>query len=154
MRPVVLAIGLFVLLGGCAPRSEPGNDITLYQTDNVSATLSPGGHLVRIGESGATAPACPVRGEVASLNASGMTALPLRAAPFDDATQSTALAPGRRVFLCTRSLDQRWQGVVVPPADMPDADCGVTARIDAPRDYTGPCRAGWVSGAYVQPLGE
>lgn len=152
MTRLAPAIGLFLLLCGCTPRGDVGNDAVLYRTDNVSVTLSPGGRLVRIGESGSAAPACPVRGAVASLNASGMTMLPLRAAPFDEASQSTTLAPGQRLFLCTRSLDQRWQGVVVPPEDAPDDDCGVTAQIAAPRDYTGPCRAGWVPGAYVQPV--
>lgn len=153
MKRLAPAIGLSLLLGGCTPRGDFGNDVVLYQSDNTSVVLSPGGRPVRIGESGSAAPACPVRGEVASLDASGMAALPLRAAPFDEASGTASLAAGTRVFLCTRSLDQRWQGIVVPPEDAPDADCGVTAQIEAPRDYTGPCRAGWVPGAYVRPLG-
>lgn len=153
MKRVAPAVGLFLLLGGCTPRGDFGNDVVLYQSDNTGVILSPGGRPVRIGESGSAAPACPVRGEVASLNASGMAALPLRAAPFDEAATSMSLVPGRHLFLCTRSLDQRWQGVVVPPDDAPDADCGVTAQIEAARDYAGPCSAGWVPGAYVKPIG-
>ena len=153
MKSLVSAVGLFLLLVGCTPRGDFGNDTVLYQTDNGSAILSPGGRAVRIGESGAAAPACPVRGEVASLESSGMATLPLRSAPFDEGSRIAELAVGKRLFLCTRSLDQRWQGVVVPPDDSPDADCGVTAQIAAARDYAGPCRAGWVPGAYVRPIG-
>lgn len=153
MRLFAPVVGLFLLLGSCTPRGEVGNDAVLYQSDNAGMALSPGGRPVRIGESGSASPACPVRGEVANLNASGMTALPLRAAPFEEADSPAALAAGRRLFLCTRSLDQRWQGVVIPPEDDPDADCGVTAEIAVPRDYAGPCLTGWVQGAYVRPLG-
>lgn len=153
MKRLLSAVGGFLLLAGCTPRGDPGNDVVLYQTDNASVVLSPGGRLVRIGESGSAAPACPVRGEVASLNSSGMAALPLRIAPFDEGTKIADLAVGRRLFLCARSLDQRWQGVVVPPEDDSSADCGVTAQIATPRDYDGPCLAGWVPGAYVRPIG-
>lgn len=151
MRSVVLALGP-LLLGGCAQR-DVGNDSTLYPTGNDSATLSPGIEPVRIGESGSSFPACNGRGQVRNLSSS-MPSLPLRTSPFDEAGAVAQLPQDAPVFLCTRSLDQSWQGVVVPPAGNPAADCGVTGRIDTPRDYAGPCRSGWVLGAYVVPLAD
>ena len=150
MKRTALAIGLSLLLGGCTGRGDFGNDASLYQTGNDTAVLSPGTRAVRIGESGPTAPACAA-GQVVNLSPSGLAALPVRTAPFDEASEVARLDEGARVYLCTRSLDQRWQGVVVPPADAPDSDCGVTARLDASRDYAGPCRAGWVLGTYLRP---
>jgi hypothetical protein len=39
---------------------------------------------------------------------------------------------------------------VVPTAGGSAADCGVGEPIAAPRGYTGPCKSGWVSSAFVQ----
>lgn len=157
MKRVASAASLFALtlllngaLAGCSDRRDTAGP-AVYATGNEHATLSPGAQAVRIGEGGSSFPACAATGVVVNVSPAGMPYLPLRAAPFDEASEVARLTDGARVFLCARSLDQRWQGVVVPPADAPDSDCGVTAPIDAARDYAGPCRSGWTLGTFVRP---
>ncbi|WP_404371976.1 hypothetical protein AB5I39_05050 [Sphingomonas sp. MMS24-J45] len=146
------ALAFLLLLAACSRESMAGdNDSALYQTNAVA--LTPGVKPVRIGEGGAAFRACATGGQVVNLSPTGERYLALRAAPFAEADEVARLDEGTRLFLCTRSLDQRWQGVVVPPADAPDSDCGVTASLAAPRDYAGPCRSGWVLSAFVRPAG-
>ena len=151
MKSLASAACLLVLLwtAGCT-RPDRSSDPNVYDTGNAAA-LSPGTRPVRVGEEGAAFPACNGRGQVRNLSTTTAT-LALHAAPFDEASEIAQLAPDTQVFLCTRSLDQNWLGIVVPPAVRPDTDCGVTARIDTPADYSGPCRSGWARGAYITPL--
>lgn len=103
---------------------------------------------VRIGEGGANFAACNAQGEVRDRVADGP--IPVRAAPFEPARQTGLLAPGTAFFICGRSHDQRWLGVVFPPAGRADAACGVSAPVTRPRDYSGPCESGWVASAQVR----
>ena len=146
------ALALVLLLSACSRESMVAdNDASLYQTNTVA--LTPGVKAVRIGEGGPAFRACASIGQVVNLSPTGERYLSLRAAPFAEADEVARLDDGGRLFLCTRSLDQRWQGVIVPPADAPDSDCGVAAALAAPRDYDGPCRSGWVLSAFVRPAG-
>ena len=147
MKRTVLALGL--LLSACSRETGPGNDAALYQSN--SAMLTPGVQPVRVGEGGPASRACPSTGQVSNLSPAGEAYLPVRAAPFAEADEVARLNDGARVYLCARSLDQRWQGVVVPPADTPDSDCGATAPLAGPQDYAGPCKSGWVLTAFVRP---
>ncbi|OYY89270.1 MAG: hypothetical protein B7Y45_12945 [Sphingomonas sp. 28-66-16] len=148
MKHLVLAATL--ALAGCAQQSAPGNDATTAPDGSVP--LSPGVSPVRIGEGGPGFDACGRVGAVVNLSPSGEAYLPLRTAPFVEAKEIGRLTNGRRLYVCTRSMDQKWQGVVVPPADAPDLDCRVSAPIAAPRAYDGPCQSGWVSTAFVKPV--
>ncbi len=139
----------FLLLCACAKQGPGGNDADLYSAN--TATLSPGVQAVRIGEGGPAYPACTSMGTVTNLSPAGETYLPLRAAPFAEADETARLGEGATLFLCSRSLDQRWQGVVVPPANAPASDCGVTAALASARSYAGPCRSGWVLSSFVRP---
>jgi len=76
--------------------------------------------------------------------------LPVRAAPFAEADELMRLDAGAQLRVCTRSIDQRWMGVVVAPKEAPDTDCGVAAPVASPRAYTGPCKSGWVSSAFIR----
>lgn len=146
------ALAFLLLLSACSREGMAGdNDSDLYQTNAVA--LTPGVKPVRIGEGGPAFRACASIGEVVNLSPSGERYLPLRAAPFAEADEVAQLTEGSTLFLCTRSLDQRWQGVVVPPADAPTSDCGVTASVAGPRAYAGPCRSGWVLSGFVRPAG-
>lgn len=140
-----------ILLGGCSRRGGADDDAALYQAN--AAALTPGVQPVRVGEGGPAFRACASVGEIVNLSPAGETYLPVRAAPFAEADEVTRLNDGARVFLCTRSLDQRWQGVVVPPADSPGADCGVTASFASARAYPGPCKSGWVLSGFVRQAG-
>ena len=147
MKTVPLVLALFLV--ACSREVSSGNDAELYQSN--SAVLTPGVQPVRVGEGGAAYPACTGTGTVVNLSPSGESYLSLRAAPFAEANEVTRLNDGAPLFLCSRSLDQRWQGVVVPPIDTPNADCGVTTPLAGAQAYAGPCKSGWVLTAFVRP---
>lgn len=124
----------------------------------IESTLA---RAVTIGEDGPRLDACGALGVVRGLSVA--RSLDLRAAPFQDAKAVAQLSNGDRVHICTRSLDQRWLGVVVPPAaPSPEGDpaaninapapvdCGVSSPVDHKQAYDGPCRSGWVSSGFVQ----
>lgn len=139
-------------LAGCSRETPQSDDTVLYQAN--AATLTPGVQPVRIGEGGPAFRACASVGRVVNLSPAGERYLSMRAAPFVEADEVLRLDDGARLYLCTRSLDQRWLGVVVPPADAPTSDCGVTASFAGPRAYAGPCKSGWVSSGFVQQAAE
>jgi hypothetical protein len=84
----------------------------------------------------------------------GQPYLPVRAAPFAEAEEVAKLGSGAKLFLCQRSIDQRWQGVVVPPETTPDSDCGVASPVASAQAYAGPCRSGWVLSSFVRPSAD
>ncbi len=136
-------------LAGCSREAAPDDDAALYQSN--AATLTPGVQPVRVGEGGPAFRACASIGQVVNLSPAGERYLAVRTAPFAEADEVVRLGDGAKMYLCSRSLDQRWQGVVVPPADAPTSDCGVTASLAGPRAYAGPCKSGWVLSGFVQP---
>lgn len=144
------ATALCLLLAACSGGGGFGNDAGLYDTNTTAP--APGIQAVQIGEGGSAFQACAGIGEVVNLSPAGEAYLPLRAAPFAEADEVARLGPGTRVFRCTRSLDQRWQGVVMPPVDAPATDCGVGSPIAAPRSYTGPCKSGWALTGFIRPI--
>lgn len=146
-----LALLLLLAAAGCSRQGVGDNDAALYQAN--TAALTPGVQPVRVGEGGPSFRACASVGEVVNLSPAGEAYLTVHAAPFAEADEVTRLNDGAHVFLCSRSLDQRWQGVVVPPADTPAADCGVTASFASPRAYAGPCKSGWVLSGFVRQAG-
>jgi hypothetical protein len=120
-------------------RVEPG-------ASPMEAAITP----VRIGEMGANFAACNARG---TLRRSAADAgLPVRAAPFDAAHTVAELAPGATFFVCSRSLDQKWLGVVFDEGATAAATCGVSGSIPSARAYAGRCRSGWVASASVKLL--
>lgn len=140
---------LLLLIAGCARPSGTDTDRNELYNAGV-ASLHPSAQPVTIGYNGPQAPACAARGRVVNLSAGGETTLAVRSAPFADADQTGALVDDAPLFLCSRSIDQRWQGVIVPPPEDAAADCGVAAPIAAARPYAGPCRSGWVLASFVQ----
>jgi hypothetical protein len=111
---------------------------------------------VTIGEDGPRLDACGAMGQVVRVGPSGLA---LRAAPFTEAQEIGRLGEGSRAHVCTRSIDQRWLGVVVaPPPSQPDSgeaasgdvDCGVSGPVDRKQAYDGPCLSGWVSSASIR----
>lgn len=123
---------------------------------------SPTARPVTIGEGGPRFAACQGRGLVGGLRGGE---LPIREAPFDSAKQIGAIKDDTHLFICTRSLDQQWLGVVVgkaipPAAQVADGegdaeaspapvDCGVTSPVRSKRPYAGPCPSGWVESTFV-----
>ena len=148
MRAGPLWLILLPVLASCSPRDTPP---TPTSSGNVADTaMTPGDRAVMIGEGGPGIAACIARGRVVNLTPEGQPYLPVRAAPFVDAAETDRLQNGQRVFACSRSIDQGWRGVIIPPPDHPDADCGVTAPVAAAQPYAGPCRSGWVASAFLE----
>lgn len=158
MRGVLI---LFLLLCACSDSSD-----VLEQLPNSSVAGAPREDMpetrleakisrpVTIGEDGPRLDACGATGQVVRVGARGLA---VRAAPFADAQEGDRLAEGARVHICTRSLDQKWLGVVVPVQVVGDVanatapiDCGVTEPADHKQPYDGPCPSGWVSSASIR----
>lgn len=112
--------------------------------DMLADTVNP----VRVGELGPNFAACNARGEVRERAADGP--IPVRAAPFEQARQTSQLPQGSTFFICTRTHDQRWLGVVFDGAGQASRSCGVSAPVPQGRDYEGPCESGWVASAQVR----
>ena len=103
---------------------------------------------VRVGELGANFAACNARGAIRDRVAGGP--LPVRAAPFAQAAEIDRLAPGSDFFICARTNDQRWFGIVYDEGGRAGERCGVSAPVPARRNYAGPCAAGWVTSVSVR----
>lgn len=150
---------VLALLAGCGePTPQPtgqGSTTPRYERVQDDASLLPGQVApVRIGESGPSFAACAARATTRNLAAGSEQRLPLRAAPFESAKAVGALQPGATFFICSRSIDQRWFGIVLDTEEGASLQCGVSAPVPARRDYDGPCRSGWVSSAYVKLIGR
>lgn len=132
-----------LLLAGCNNSPLPEEDLRPAD-EETTAPLSPGTTPVRIGEQGPSFAACGIGGDVIA------PTIPVRAAPFEEASVTDALEQGQPLFVCTRSIDQRWLGVVVPPPTTPQEGCGVTSPVGGRRPYEGACLSGWVPAAAVR----
>lgn len=158
---VVPALMLLLALSACSKgdkisQTPPDNGFAdAPRRDMPEARLESGlSRPVTIGEDGPRLDACGALGQVTRPGGAGLA---VRAAPFDDAREIARLAEGDRAFVCTRSLDQKWLGVIVPPAPAPAADnaaepvdCGVSSPVERQVAYDGPCVSGWVASAYIR----
>jgi hypothetical protein len=150
-------------LAGCSKSTDvyeelPNSSLAGAAREEVSESRmdAPLARAVTIGEDGSRLDACGGLGQVVRPGANGLS---LRAAPFDDAKELVKLAEGQRVWICTRTIDQKWLGVVVPPARAPGepaetTDCGVASPVDRKQAYAGPCASGWVASAYMRSIGN
>jgi hypothetical protein len=116
------------------------------------ASLQPPAVPVRIGELGANFAACNAAGTTRNLGPASGDRLEVRAAPFDASATNGAIPANARFFICTRSHDQRWLGVVFDEAGTLAEGCGVSRPAPTRRNYEGPCRSGWVSAAFVKQI--
>ena len=143
---------LFLMLGACSDSSDvleelPNSSIAGAPRDAMPETRLEAKIIrpVTIGEDGPRLDACGAMGQAARVGARGLA---IRAAPFADAQEIGRLAEGGRVHVCTRSLDQKWLGVVVlMPAPN---DCGLSEPVERRQPYEGPCLSGWVSSASIR----
>lgn len=164
-------LALAAALVGCSKAEkidQNGSDVPAVQAQRDAADVQPRPSMtpVRIGEGGPRFDACQAVGQVRGLGR--RSSLDVFDAPFDDAKVKGALAEGRKIFICTRSIDQQWLGVVIPQ-EQPDsavadaandtgpapdrpaaADCGVSSPVRSKRMYDGPCKSGWVESNYIK----
>jgi hypothetical protein len=150
-----------VALAGCSDSNSIDEELADMQRRDANSAVA-GSELptfqstaqpVRIGEAGERFPACGSSGRVANVQDGGENYLPVRNAPFQNAAEVDRLANGDTLYICTRSLDQKWMGVVYGDDRAPDAPCGVSAQGIERRAYDGPCRSGWVSSAFIRLVG-
>ncbi|WP_150292156.1 hypothetical protein [Sphingobium estronivorans] len=153
MRVVLASLASVVLmLAACSKSSDvleelPNSSLAGAAREDVPETRleSRLTRPVTIGEDGPRLDACGTMGQAMRVGAKGLA---VRAAPFADAKEIARMAEGDRAWVCTRSLDQKWLGVVLAPEPM--ADCGVSDPVDRKQAYDGPCRSGWVSSAAIR----
>lgn len=156
MRASLLLLGLLAAAGCADERGGNGSyGSTTPRYERVSespSNLANEVMPVRIGELGRNFAACNGQGEVREQGADGP--IPVRAAPFDQARETGRVAPEIPFYICTRSLDQRWLGIVYRRngQDMPLTRCGVAAPVSARADYDGPCDSGWVASTQVRSI--
>ncbi|MEA3051550.1 MAG: hypothetical protein QOG72_453 [Sphingomonadales bacterium] len=147
-RPILL---LSLVLASCGEPATYANravadDNGAAAADIVTAEPQP----VRVGELGPNFEACSAAGTTRNLKAG--EALPVRVAPFDNAAQAGSVAARARFFICTRSLDQKWFGIVFEEDGTLAESCGVSEPVTRRSDYGGPCRSGWVQSAFVKVI--
>lgn len=148
MRKCVLILSVLAL-SGCGDPIAVTNSAEPAENQAADA-ITPGTRAVRIGELGPNFAACTAAGVTRNLSP-GET-LPARAAPFENAEVQGAVAGGAKFFICTRTLDQKWFGIVYDEAGKLAESCGVSDPVTRKRDYEGPCRTGWVQSAFVKVI--
>lgn len=149
-RPFLL---LTLALAGCGDAVKDDHFAQDVKEERAEPRRSrPEAAPVRIGELGPNFAACEWVGTTRHLDASADERLTVRAAPFEEAAESGEIAAGAHFFICTRSHDQRWLGVVYDGSGALAPACGVSRPVPARRRYEGPCRAGWVAAAFVKQI--
>jgi hypothetical protein len=149
-------LALTMLLAGCgerAPRQQQAGGSTTppYVRDQADPSLLGEARMpVRVGELGPNFSACTARGGTRDRAPGGP--VPVRAAPFAQAGEIDRLPAGAEFFICSRTHDQGWFGIVYDSGGQAAERCGVSGPVAARRDYAGPCAAGWVPSARVQLL--
>ena len=159
-RATAFRIWTLLLAAGASGCQEPpqpgesrGSTTPRYQrAEGEGSPLSEAQRPVRIGELGPSFAACGTHGT--TRNVAAGEALPVRAAPFDAAGETGRVPSGSSFFVCSRSIDQKWFGVVYDQSGALSDACGVSRPVPARRDYRGPCRSGWVESASVRLVGR
>ena len=142
---------LLVALAACGGEPVVTENVTGGPAARTDAEpIAPDAVPVRIGELGPNFAACSAAGT--SRHIAPGEGLQVRAAPFETAAASGSIPAEARFFVCTRSHDQRWFGVVYEEGGTLAPACGVSRPINARRNYDGPCRSGWVSSAFVKVI--
>lgn len=152
MKAARAGVGLILaLLGACGERVTADRNTVapdLERTERAAQTSAAA--PVRIGEAGPSFRACQGAGTTRNLDAGAGGVLAVRAAPFESAATTGRIAADARFFVCARSIDQRWLGVVYEDGGTLSPGCGVSAPVARRVDYAGPCRSGWVASAFVR----
>ncbi|HEX8063749.1 MAG TPA: hypothetical protein VF535_11090 [Allosphingosinicella sp.] len=144
-----LLLLLFLALAGCGePAAVPDRAAQDNEAAPEEAVVTPESRPVRIGELGPNFQACGAAGTTRNLKPG--EALSVRSAPFDNAGETGRVAARARFFICSRSLDQKWFGIVFDEGGTLAEKCGVSEPVVRRRDYDGPCRSGWVQSAFVK----
>lgn len=150
-----LILILTLALAGCG-ESVKDDHFTANRSADAAADAAgadappviPGAVPVRVGELGPNFDACGHAATTRHLTAGQQLAV--RAAPYESAAETGQVPAGTQFFICSRSHDQRWMGIVYDEGGTLAPACGVSSPVAGRRDYDGPCRSGWVSSAFVK----
>lgn len=146
------ALLFIAMLAGCGeqvPEQEgQGSTTPPYVRPEDAPALADAVTPVRVGEQGPSFAACNATG--ATRDRAGGGPVPVRAAPFEVAAEIDVLPASAEFFICSRTHDQRWFGIVYDEGGRANARCEVSAPIGSRRNYQGPCAAGWVPSARVR----
>ena len=119
-----------LLLAGCGEPAPSRNGTEGSTTPPYVRAEADNGLLerleapVRIGELGPSFAACNARGTPRERGAA--EPVPVRAAPYEEAGEIDRLAPGAEFFICTRSQDEHWFGIVYDRGGRASERCGVS----------------------------
>ena len=141
---------LVLAMASCGEPATIANRAAGGDGNTAADTVTAAARPVRIGELGPNFAACSAAGTTRNLKAG--EALPVRWAPFDNARETGSVPAGTRFFICTRSHDQKWFGIVFDDGGTLAERCGVAEPVTRRRDYDGPCRSGWVQSAFVKVI--
>ncbi len=149
-RSVLFALSLLAACGERVGEQEGQGSTTppYVRPETESSQFENMVQPVRIGELGPSFAACNARG--ATRDRVGGGPVPVRAAPFEQEGEIDRLMPGSEFFICSRTYDQRWLGIVYDEGGRAADRCGVSEPVPARRNYQGPCAAGWVPSARVR----
>lgn len=148
-------ISILLCLAPLAACGEPVSDNHFANSSLESTAVEPAADAdpraplpVRVGEYGPNFEACPWVGTTRHVEPDA--GLAVRSSPFDTSVETGKVAAAGRFYVCTRSLDQKWFGIVYDESGGLGPRCGVSDPIPSKRGYEGPCRSGWVSSAFVK----
>jgi len=148
----MLILGLALAVAACGERvpqnGSGGSTTPPYVRVEGDSSLNRSATPVRIGEMGPGFAACNARGTVRERP--GVTTIPVRDTPYDSGDEIDRLALDAEFFICSRSHDQRWFGIVYDEGGVTAERCGVGSPVGRRQAYEGPCAAGWVSSATVR----
>ena len=174
LKPVFAIALLSFAVSACTEATRVEDDPLASQATSDNPTgrterpaIDPAEKPIRIGLGGPRFDACQAVGRVQGLRG---RQLDVRVAPFDSARARATIAQDQQVWICTRSHDQQWLGIVyddgAPAADEGSqegeeeaaasapakgpGDCGVSSPVRSKRNYDGPCKSGWVESNYVR----
>ncbi len=169
-RTFVTASFILFSVTACSESTKVSDGLAEAQTDADNPTgrteragAKPSERPVRIGEGGPRFDACQATGRVRGLRGKSLDVL---ISPFDRAEKKNELSEGQQVWICTRSHDQQWFGIVYDdgkdvaadddtettdaPVTAGPGDCGVSSPVRSKRNYDGPCKSGWVESNFVK----
>jgi hypothetical protein len=141
-------LSLCLALAACGEPAAIANRSGETAADASADTITTEARPVRVGELGPNFAACSAAGTTRNLKAG--ESLPVRSAPFENAAESGSVPAAARFFICTRSHDQKWFGIVFDEGGTLAERCRVAEPVVRRRDYDGPCRSGWVQSAFVK----
>ncbi|MEP2990690.1 MAG: hypothetical protein ABJN65_09145 [Parasphingorhabdus sp.] len=168
MIRTIFALTLISLAStACSETTKVEDELAGAQTNAENPTgraerpkTNPAERLVRIGLGGSRFDACQGVGRIQGLQG---RELDVRIAPFDAAQKKDSIKQGQQVWICTRSHDQQWHGIVyddgateaqdgeaATTTNRGPGECGVSSPVRSKRDYDGPCKSGWVESNFVK----